>query len=1301
MSTCSQLHIIIDGKNTISCQLKNCSGFEILRTPLISFIFGISSECSTFSYMLHMLAANWSLPCAHTNVYMVPTEAQHVARISNYLADLIPVGTIVFYDVPTSNCGFQAAYVPRSTFKWVEASFMQWFFQQENLHPILDKLLLLVANKYLLATFKVYSLELIPQVRLWKVRVYAIPLDIDGARYLRLWRRNHGIVLSAKDFGRYWFDLLSVMDFSPEAWNCPLLLSSLGKGLYLVPFLGERKGSNRIKKNVSFYDSFHISRWLNGYRPLKPKCQDESLDKIVDRIYAKIQLPILKNYDNIDASRKEEGVAVAEELIAQTLDSFYNNEQNISGVSTKLYPFQIRSLCKMYEKEVVTRSDIVPNFLDARSPMGRIYYYDAYLPGLYSQPELYFLPRGGILAENMGFGKTLICLSLICLTAHEFSSALGDMQPCRGNYTPKNSPIASLADVCVGTITRHSLPWKFYKEALSSPIIQKIVSLPAQFKLLKRQEMRPVQSRKRAFDETKTEEVYLCSTTLVIVPDNLFHQWNDEIRKHTKSGYLKILNISERFKDSIEDSGSIYTNTVLSVSKIILFDLVIITAQMLSKGKNLLAALKQIYWKRLIVDEGHSVGSKSSNMRAKCSSLHAERRWVVSGTPTSGLTSLHIDEDFEPPEELKMNMSKGQRNSFVVKSKFNAREDLAKLGTFVSQFFKIEPFFTQSKAWHNLIYKGLLGPSAYATEASLQRLLDSLMIKHGQREIQADLQLPKMFHDAVILEPSFHNKLSMNLFTAVLAVNAVASERVGPDYMFSPVNRVQLRQLIRNLQFASFYWTGFQIADVENLVNVIHENLKKINSDGKPKHNQADIGLLHQSLQVATQALQNTKWRVASVHHEMQYFLKHIPPQILRYFAVGVANDTHIFAAPQLGALQQFYYKNRFPNFSGSPGLNDKLLAAAKEFWTKYYDESDRKNRLKQNEKGKKAVQNTLRSSTQRHKEITPEISYRERTSNFEGSDFYAQKETVSWESAYQEFKKAQILGTSSSKLSYLACKLVSHAKTGIKSIVFFETEDNAYFLTELLEVLGVPYLLYANFVGSEERANNLKSFASHDSSQCGLSLIMDLSLAAHGLTIIAATHVYFISPVWQRSVEAQAIKRAHRIGQTQEVHVETLILRGTLEEEMYRVRKQAVENSAHHKEVNDDSTDASKSVIENNDIQLFIMKHLFIPTHETEKEYSEFILPYKAGHSYMTKDSNNDDGMNLESHSMRITFENSQKTEEWSMKLFSRDNLQRVGDLRQEKASSRRLNMELVLPKPESSLSPMKIEKIRKRVKF
>jgi Helicase conserved C-terminal domain len=69
--------------------------------------------------------------------------------------------------------------------------------------------------------------------------------------------------------------------------------------------------------------------------------------------------------------------------------------------------------------------------------------------------------------------------------------------------------------------------------------------------------------------------------------------------------------------------------------------------------------------------------------------------------------------------------------------------------------------------------------------------------------------------------------------------------------------------------------------------------------------------------------------------------------------------------------------------------------------------------------------------------------------------------------------------------------------------------------------------------------------------------LIMETRIASHGLNVTSASRVYFLSTPWQRSVEKQAIKRAHRIGQTREVFVEKLVLGGTIEEVVVRRREE------------------------------------------------------------------------------------------------------------------------------------------------
>jgi hypothetical protein len=59
----------------------------------------------------------------------------------------------------------------------------------------------------------------------------------------------------------------------------------------------------------------------------------------------------------------------------------------------------------------------------------------------------------------------------------------------------------------------------------------------------------------------------------------------------------------------------------------------------------------------------------------------------------------------------------------------------------------------------------------------------------------------------------------------------------------------------------------------------------------------------------------------------------------------------------------------------------------------------------------------------------------------------------------------------------------------------------------------------------------------------------MDLSQAAFGLDMREASRIYFVSPVLNPQIEAQAIGRLRRISQKKSVYVETLVLRGSIDE--------------------------------------------------------------------------------------------------------------------------------------------------------
>ncbi|MCE9519501.1 MAG: SWF/SNF helicase family protein [Verrucomicrobia bacterium] len=66
---------------------------------------------------------------------------------------------------------------------------------------------------------------------------------------------------------------------------------------------------------------------------------------------------------------------------------------------------------------------------------------------------------------------------------------------------------------------------------------------------------------------------------------------------------------------------------------------------------------------------------------------------------------------------------------------------------------------------------------------------------------------------------------------------------------------------------------------------------------------------------------------------------------------------------------------------------------------------------------------------------------------------------------------------------------------------------------------------------------------------------LISLKAGGYGLNLTAADHVILVEPWWNPAVEAQAIDRAHRIGQASPVTASRLIARGTVEERILKLQ--------------------------------------------------------------------------------------------------------------------------------------------------
>ena len=67
---------------------------------------------------------------------------------------------------------------------------------------------------------------------------------------------------------------------------------------------------------------------------------------------------------------------------------------------------------------------------------------------------------------------------------------------------------------------------------------------------------------------------------------------------------------------------------------------------------------------------------------------------------------------------------------------------------------------------------------------------------------------------------------------------------------------------------------------------------------------------------------------------------------------------------------------------------------------------------------------------------------------------------------------------------------------------------------------------------------------------------MISLKAGGQGLNLTAADYIYILDPWWNPAVEAQAVDRAHRIGQTRRVFAYRLIARDTVEEKILALQE-------------------------------------------------------------------------------------------------------------------------------------------------
>jgi SNF2 family DNA or RNA helicase len=310
------------------------------------------------------------------------------------------------------------------------------------------------------------------------------------------------------------------------------------------------------------------------------------------------------------------------------------------------------------------------------SPNGKSFYFGARDGSALLEPQYYEANRGGILAETMGYGKTIICLAVILTTK-------GHLPQIPAPYLPRprvrKSGVARLSDMAASILGRAAIPTRAMIEqseasndADHSRLKEALDTNPAFYDL-----PREVPRKNRNTQIPPPRRFEMCAGTIIVVPRNLLHQWQSEISKHVLEGGLKVLVVDSvpkrghKLKQAqLESSTMKCASELPPPAALTAYDVVLFTRNRFEQeidgnddrgrqgtaraSSNLNCScsgldrkslcecgqdrtdyespLKKLHWLRIIIDEGHSFSSSMSNAVLLAKQIQVERRWVVSGS---------------------------------------------------------------------------------------------------------------------------------------------------------------------------------------------------------------------------------------------------------------------------------------------------------------------------------------------------------------------------------------------------------------------------------------------------------------------------------------------------------------------------------------------------------------------------------------------------------------------------------------------------------------------------------------------
>ncbi|KAF8321183.1 hypothetical protein DL93DRAFT_2224228 [Clavulina sp. PMI_390] len=1052
--------------------------------------------------------------------------------------------------------------------------------RRENDSYLLETVDYLIRTDFIYATVKSSTAEQPVEGGQWDpnflqgrrthVRVYLVPADLEPNQATWLRTAKASMQAACRDSI---LTLLRHLDVSHEAWDC------------LAP-----SPDSQLEGNSFFTSCF-------------PSPQKE-VPQTLSRIFQNINSPL------IDQNRLG-----AVETLTERLDELTHVPDSIPGLRSTLYPYQANSVAKLLQEELCYPDPDDPTYICVKSPIdaSRYFFVNPSTLSARSSPEQYSRSRrgaAGILAEDPGSGKTIMILALVLATKFEVPVAV----PSSPYYTPVIITPAierkhTIGDPELLPAVPSLRQFSLHRARTSNVSLTDAANLlpdhlaaaltannpyymdfypeidvlnPSSFFNVRRSALHP------------EEKIFLSVATLVVVPAMLRLQWDAEITKHVEDGALRILVLKTQSDIvSVERLANDYDIILMSYEAFAWAVKHRAPCSCKPASGYCLPVLLHICWKRLVIDEGNICGSGVTELVNQLRQIKAENKWIVTGTPTTNLVGGTVDADAnmisvaEEPSKLSDDAYKAVGRPWSTRD----RDDLNRLAYMIGGFLAIPPFHLNEQGGSGISYfkKHIIEPlfhpngPQFGTIEALSNVMQRVIIRHKAEDRAKDIILPPMTHETVLLELDEYAAITYNVMQTVIAVNAVDSERVGPDYLFSPQNVPHLRTLVANVSQSLFWHVDDKIFDIDQAMPRTKKALDKCKS--RDLDLAADIALLELSLQIQEKASADSTWRGLMTSVELPYRLAGVPPlfgQDWGKSSLSSSQSPEEMSQPARIMLGSSRISKLRILVSKCPpdALTLATISAAgqaiRQAEVELAESLDAKKRHIQSSarKTNKAMAKTgiTVPSTSNKAELvrgptangTKSLAELNALANSQASSAFAiathatgiELDGVSVSlirdgSSPIDPRNVTIGRSGSSKLDYILQEVRKYSANE-KFLVFSSSVLTLAHVADGLSLMGVRFLQLSGGQTRNGKEQVLTTFKTSDDFRV---LLMELKYGARGLNITEASRIIFCEPVWGLDVESQAIKRAYRIGQTRPITVKTLAIRETFEEEIMKRR--------------------------------------------------------------------------------------------------------------------------------------------------